>query len=74
MTSPFRILQARAEACAILVDAGELELEEAMAPLRTYALDAGLVDRLGADGVMLIINDAFGIQEQKQQQDEDHER
>lgn len=58
--SPILILQARAEARAILYREHELEFDEATAPLRDYALATGLVDQIGAAGVVAIINTAFG--------------
>lgn len=61
--SPFLVLLARAEARAILYHAFEFDLEEAIAPLRDYALKAGIVDDIGAAAVMAIIDTAFGIEQ-----------
>lgn len=55
--SPIQILQARAQARALLHAAGIYQLEEAMAPLRDYAVACGLADEIGAQ----IIHSAFGI-------------
>jgi hypothetical protein len=83
--SPLLVLQARAEARAILFAAGELdfpnpctttdvqaaqagragaaiprqELEQAIQPLLQYALDSGVIDKVGADGAFGIIKQAF---------------
>ena len=60
--SPFLVLQARAEARATLYrNAWILDFEEAAAPLRDYALKAGIVDDIGAAAVTAIIDAAFGI-------------
>ena len=60
--SPFLVLQARAEARAILWAAGEyVDLDEALAPLRAYAVDSGVVEQIGADASWAIINSAFGL-------------
>jgi hypothetical protein len=53
------VLQARAEARAILFAACEYELEEAIAPLTRYALEAGIVDQIGAERAYAIIKTAF---------------
>ena len=60
--SPFLVLQARAEARAILFHAYEFDLEEAIAPLTEYAWKAGIVDDVGAAAVMAIIEATFGIE------------
>jgi hypothetical protein len=58
------ILQARAEARAKLYETSEFDLEEALAPLLAHALDAGVVDDIGAEGAFAIIRQAFkGIAE-----------
>jgi hypothetical protein len=58
---PLLVLQARAEARAILYAAGEYEsIEEAFAPLLQHALDNGLVDEIGADTVYNIASKPFG--------------
>src|SRR5262245_7100866 len=60
--SPFLVLQARAEARAILWAAGEYaDVDEALAPLRAYAVDSGVVEQIGADASWAIINSAFGL-------------
>lgn len=60
---PLRILKARAEARAILFYqyCAYDDLEEAIAPLRHYALDSGLIDDIDAAEVMKIIYAAFGL-------------
>jgi hypothetical protein len=59
--SPLLVLQACAEARALLFRTAEYEtLGEAIAPLLVYAHDHDLVDRVGAEGVLAIIRDAFG--------------
>jgi len=59
---PFLVLQARAEARALLFAAAEYaDLEEAIAPLRAYAVDSGVVEEVGADAVWSLINTAFGL-------------
>ncbi len=64
MVSPLLILQARAEARAILFANGEFaDIEQAMAPLRTYAVESGIADTFGAAAVVALINTAFGIKE-----------
>lgn len=64
MTSQ-EVLQARAEARALLYRLGEFsDLEEAIAPLLQFALDSGLTDKIGEDGAFAIIEAAFaGIAE-----------
>ena len=62
--SPFLVLQARAEARAILYHAFEFDLEEAQAPLFDHALKTGIVDDIGAAATMAIIDAAFGIDRQ----------
>jgi hypothetical protein len=85
--SPLLVLQARAEARAILYAAGELdfpnpcttdvqaaqagragaaiprhqldELQAAIEPLLQYALDSGIVDKVGAERAFGIIKQAF---------------
>lgn len=57
--SPLLVLQARAEARAILYAACECELDEAITPLTRYALDSGIVDQLGAERAYAIIKTAF---------------
>jgi hypothetical protein len=57
--SPLLILQARAEARAALYGAGEFDLEKALAPLLSYALNSGVVEELGAERSFAIIKTAF---------------
>jgi hypothetical protein len=62
MISQLLVLQARAEARSILFRAGDYKtFEQATAPLRDYALSSGIIDQIGADGVIAIINTAFGV-------------
>jgi hypothetical protein len=61
--SPFLILQARAEARAILYRAYEFDFAQATAPLRAFALHAGIVDQIGAAETTAIINAAFNTEE-----------
>jgi hypothetical protein len=57
---PFLVLQARAEARAILFAAGEYEsIDAAIAPLMQYALTNDLAEQLGADVVFAIIIKPF---------------
>jgi hypothetical protein len=60
LVDPLRVLEARAQARAVLLrcDAWETE-EEAIAPLMEYARAAGLVEKYGADVVWTIIDKAF---------------
>lgn len=60
--SPFLVLQARAEARAILYHAHQLDLDEAMLPLRAYARASGILDDIGAAAVLAILDRAFGIE------------
>jgi hypothetical protein len=53
------ILQARAEARAILFAAGEFDLYEALEPLFAFANTSGIVDEIEADAALAIIRDAF---------------
>ena len=58
--SPLPVLQARAEARAILLAAGEIDsLDDAMAPLFEYAEHHDLPDLIGADTAFAIITNAF---------------
>jgi hypothetical protein len=58
--SPILILRARAEARAILLDAGIFaDFVEVTAPLLDYADEVGLFDDLGPDLVVSIITDPF---------------
>jgi hypothetical protein len=59
--NPLLVLQARAEARALLFKTAEYEdLGEAITPLLVYAHEIGSDEEIGADGVLAIIKDAFG--------------
>ena len=53
------ILQARAEARAILFGAGEFDLYEALEPLFAFANTSGILDEIDAEAALGIIRDAF---------------
>jgi len=53
------ILQARAEARALLYKASEFDLDEALAPLYRYALDSGLHDQIDSEAIFAIIHKPF---------------
>ena len=57
--SPLAVLIARAEARALLWQAGELDFHEAVDVLQASAEASGLVDELGQDAVQAIIAQAF---------------
>lgn len=57
--SPLLVLQVRAEARALLYATCEFDLEQAIQPLQQYALDSGVIDKVGADGAFGIIKQAF---------------
>lgn len=57
--SPLLVLQARAEARAVLYAACEFDLEQAITPLTRYALDSGITDHIGADRAFAIVKAAF---------------
>lgn len=61
LLEPLRVLEARAEARAILYQVCEYDLEEALQPLYDYARDSGLIDELGCDVVLCIIHKPFGL-------------
>jgi hypothetical protein len=56
---PMLILQARAEALAILFAAGEITLGEALAPLEQYVDASGLLEDFGRDAVDRVIVEPF---------------
>jgi hypothetical protein len=58
--SPALIFTARAEARALLWQAGEFELQEAVDVLQASAEATGLVAEIGQDAVQAIIAKAFG--------------
>jgi hypothetical protein len=58
--SPLLVLQARAEARAILYAAGEFDgLEPAILPLLQYALASGITDEIGAERAFAVVKAAF---------------
>ena len=58
---PLLVLQARAEARAILYADGDyVDIAEAIKPLMAYAFEAGIVDQIGAERAHAIIKAAFG--------------
>jgi hypothetical protein len=57
--SPREIFTARAEARALLWQAGEFDLHDAIDVLQAVAERDGLVDELGQDAVQVIITEAF---------------
>lgn len=57
--APLLVLQARAEARALLYTTCEFDLEQAIQPLLQYALDSGVIDKVGADGAFGVIKQAF---------------
>jgi hypothetical protein len=59
MTSPILVLQARAEARAILFAESVFDIEAAIIPLREYADRSGLTDKLGVPAIDQIIHAAF---------------
>jgi hypothetical protein len=62
--SPLLVLQARAEARAYLYAANQFDLEEALAPLLSYAADSGIIDDIGDEATFAILRQAFkGIAE-----------
>jgi hypothetical protein len=56
---PMDFFRARAEARAALYAAGELDLIESVDQLQSDAVEAGLVDAHGQDGIQAIIAEAF---------------
>ena len=58
---PLLVLQARAEARAILYADGDyVDINDAIKPLMAYAFEAGIVDQIGAERAHAIIKAAFG--------------
>jgi len=57
--NPLLILQARAEARALLYKTNEIDLEQALAPLLRYAVKSGIADEIGGEAAFAIIRDAF---------------
>ena len=56
---PLDVLRVRAEARAYLFAIGDIELHEAVDVLEQYAIESGLVRKIGADLVQEIIGNAF---------------
>jgi len=61
LVDPVLVFLARAEARAILFDAGELDIQTAVDPLQLYAIENGLVERIGQDSVQQILAHAFRV-------------
>ena len=58
--NPLLVLKARAEARAYLFQCGGIEDSgDAVAPLLIYADESGLLEEVGAEGVVAIIHKAF---------------
>ncbi len=57
--SPTLVLQARAEARAMLYAANEFDLADAIEPLLRYAVESGVEEELGAAVAFGIIRAAF---------------
>jgi hypothetical protein len=56
---PLDVLRIRAEARAMLVEHGTLDLQDAVDELQSYALTSGLVARLGQDTIQTVLANAF---------------
>jgi hypothetical protein len=59
--SPLAVFIARAEARALLWQAGEFDLAEAVDALQASAVRDGLIADLGQDAVQEIMSKAFGV-------------
>jgi hypothetical protein len=59
--SPLAVFTARCEAGALLWQAGELDLHDAVDALQAAAIRDGLVTKLGQDAVQEIMSKAFGV-------------
>jgi hypothetical protein len=57
--NPLLVLQARAEARALLYALGEFDFEQAIDPLFVYAIESGLLDEFGMETVSNIVRAAF---------------
>jgi hypothetical protein len=57
--APLEVFRARAEARALLWQAGEFDLHEAVDVLQAAAVRDGLIDAIGQDAVQAIIAEAF---------------
>jgi len=60
---PLRVLQARAEARALLVAVGEIELEAAFAPLVDYATDHSIDAGIAYDIIRAAFKDVIAQRE-----------
>lgn len=56
---PVAVFIARAEAKALLVAIGEIDLHSAVDALQAAAVASGLVDQLGQDEVQRVMSEAF---------------
>jgi hypothetical protein len=61
LVDPVLVFTARAEARALLVATGELDLIDAVDALQAAAVASGLVHEIGQDAVQAIMADAFAI-------------
>ena len=59
--SPLAVFTARAEARALLWQAGEFDLHNAVDALQAAAVRDGVIATLGQDAVQEIISKAFGV-------------
>ena len=57
--APLLVLQARAEARALLYETCEFDLEAAIQPLLQYAMDTGIADEIGVEHAIAIVRTAF---------------
>jgi hypothetical protein len=57
--NPLLVLQARAEARALLYKTNEFDLHDALTPLLHYAVNSGVTDEIGGEAAFAIIRDAF---------------
>jgi hypothetical protein len=57
--APLLVLQARAEARALLYATCEFDLEAAIQPLLQYALDTGITDEIGVEHAIAVVKAAF---------------
>jgi hypothetical protein len=57
--NPLLVLQARAEARALLYATGEFDIEQALAPLLRCAISDGIIDQIGAEATFAILRQAF---------------
>ena len=59
LVDPLKVFIARTEARAMLWQAGEFDLQEAVNALQAAAVRDGLVDSIGQDAVQEILSQAF---------------